>query len=449
MSCQASFRNALNSAFANDSCRCRSTHGIGYIAQLSAHVNRWQLKALTASVRNCGHWLACLVVIDVHLMTGLAFGQTTQFQEKTVTPSLKEIEERAAAGRAKVRSGHVAIKTKATTEGSPADSITFYTECYFDGASLRCDHHGEVAVEPPHPTARSSTDKTTPHQGSSTQVGRGARILSQHNGKWYSWLKGLSDTRFNTVLTVADIDAVNKVESERWLREEMSRIKDPRRLGLSVWPSTYLHMIGRAPAWVNMKKNQVEITPDNYEGYHAWKIRFATDVNGAEMTCDVWVVPDWDWAMGRCQTSWKEEGSETQYRYAEHVRAGAWFPSRIVSRSFYKGALRVTEEVSVEVRSLNEPIPADVFTPKGFGVPAGTRVRLLPSVDEWTSRREWNGEQIVPVSRDSMDASSEQLTKGNRGWLRIALGVILAAMGTALVVWGSRAIIGRLARGSR
>lgn len=43
-----------------------------------------------------------------------------------------------------------------------------------------------------------------------------------------------------------------------------------------------------------------------------------------------------------------------------------------------------------------------------------------------------------------MAALPEQQKKHKVGWLRVAMGILLAVIGTKLVVWGSRAVIKRI-----
>lgn len=437
----------IHSGFAGHGSRCDSTHATCHMACVGALTR----KSFCQRLKNCGYYLACVAVIAAHLMTALAFGETSQTQERPRAPAIREIEERVAASRAKVRSGHIIIKrTRTVHTVPPRDGLTVRTEYFFDGPSLRMDHQVWVVSEPLKPMP---TDRILPVVGSSIEGSLGVNMVSMHKGKSYHWLKSLDDTvPNNTVLTVGDTDQVKRILSEGYLfqgrrfRDFLFDIEDPRRLGMCVSSHEVSHMTGREPLWVDVEKNDVEITPDNYLGHHAWKISFTSPRWGADGRSDVWVVPDWDWAIGRCQFTRKKNRDETRYQYAEYSHAGAWFPTRMVSEQWV-GDLRVTKEVTVEVKSLNKPIPDYVFTPKGFGVPAGHPVRFY--FDAQSRYGEWNGKEIVTKSRASMAALPEQQKKHKLGWLRVAMGIFLAAMGTGLIVWGSRAFIRRLSDESR
>lgn len=408
-------------------------------------------------VRLC--WVAVCVqggqLIDLAAPVPLDYRQSVQAQEApAATPSLEQIEAKMIDGRQRIHSGHVSITAMTKKWDSQANAFrerTFQTECYFQGNSLRWDRPLSVSYMPPgqRPVSRAPPGKPR-HKEPETEK-HAVVVLSLHEGHWYWWQKPVSNPDDRYVLTAGDVDAILK-SSDRSLdacKLLMGRMYDPRRLGISLHPSPSAAMRGEAVSFPGAAKQQVQITPSKYQDRDAWKIDFVADTARARVTYGVWVVPEWDWVIGRCQSDGHGISTETEYFYSSHTPSNVWFPARAVCQRRYYNALVDSEEITWQIKSLNEPVPADVFTPKGMGVPPGTRVQRIPINQGENIRLEWNGEDIVPISQPA-EPEPEQPQKHERKWRwQIAVATVLGILGVALMAWGGRAIFRRFVHSNR
>ncbi len=183
---------------------------------------------------------------------------------------------------------------------------------------------------------------------------------------------------------------------------DRSAALDPRLLGLVVDTSAALGLSrSRLDSYVGAP-NREGVTMEQ----GSWKevecrvihFRFPQWNQGVR----VWVVPAWGPSVVRIETSGKieREGPTKGLDYQDSVEsdykpvgaAPVWFPRTCVYERRIGGKVYEREVADVEVRSLNEPLPPDVFKLAGMDIPPKTAV--VGYRKEGLSY--WDGKTIVP-----------------------------------------------------
>jgi hypothetical protein len=178
----------------------------------------------------------------------------------------------------------------------------------------------------------------------------------------------------------------------------ISQPRDPRRLGLVT--SDFLNIVHYPldKFLTNPARRNTTVTQEEYDGVICTLVTITTQ-NRA--TVRAWIAADRGYNVLKMDASIDHGGSrwtDTIETEVEQVTPGMiWFPTRYHYKRTLKGA-DVEEQGTIQVVSLNEPIPPEVFTLQGIGVPPGWPVTDHTRPDINTPLA-WDGSRIVSVTK--------------------------------------------------
>jgi len=180
----------------------------------------------------------------------------------------------------------------------------------------------------------------------------------------------------------------------------------------------------------NSVRKDFSLSEESINGVPCKKIS-AIFPNGAQWA--TWVAPSQGYSVLKMECGRKDSQDIarwelidcTELHVGEYENSGMWFPTHSFYRRFENNEWKTCEVLSVKVASLNKPLPSELFTPKGIGVPVGKKVFVT---GEQTVRPlYWDGTQIVGESSSVLPPLP---SRGN------GTRYLLAAMGLALICAG-------------
>jgi hypothetical protein len=172
---------------------------------------------------------------------------------------------------------------------------------------------------------------------------------------------------------------------------------DPRKIGLccteipNLARSRFDEVIGRS-------RDRQDVTDFEENGRAGRRVRIWS---GDRYRAEIDIIPSQEHAVTRIlvadDTIGLLDSVESKVAYVEAART--WFPTSCVYTRHFNGVHHVTEEATIELRSVNAPIDESLFKPSGWGVEPGTYVTGVPGNDP--GPHIWNGEEFVPESKAS------------------------------------------------
>ncbi|MBX9580991.1 MAG: hypothetical protein K2X87_11840 [Gemmataceae bacterium] len=117
---------------------------------------------------------------------------------------------------------------------------------------------------------------------------------------------------------------------------------------------------------------------------------------GGGMTC--WLCPDLGMNPVRYEmvAPAAPASHETSIEYAKAKGTDIWFPTSVHYRRTIDGVVVLDQKLDVETAEINQPIPAEVFTFKGMGLPEGTPIEY-PEIKRLEDQPTWDGEKVDPT----------------------------------------------------
>lgn len=218
---------------------------------------------------------------------------------------------------------------------------------------------------------------------------------------------------------VARIDLLQRALRGR----HIAPFRDPRNAGLV--PVPYSHTGtpfeiggGRTSLYsfcVNfcLEAEQAAVVPVAWKGQQCWKVKSSSHIKDATQgVCTYIVAPEMGHSVVfmeyKCYYNDETEPGDVASVESDitlHKKSGIWFPSQVRYLQFSQGK-KIKEEITdFEVVSLNQPIPEDVFTFAGMGVPVGHRV--MDVTKDSADAAIWDGEKVVRLRAVPPLADSE------------------------------------------
>jgi hypothetical protein len=214
---------------------------------------------------------------------------------------------------------------------------------------------------------------------------------------------------------------------------------DPRLLGLIIRPS------------YNLPDSHLDefVRPSDR---HPPSIR-KTRVNGKELLLveytflsgtrvREWIATDRGPSIVRMESEYDKDGKPCIHSlvcdFADAPTAGGyWFPKSCTYHYTIDGKMGALREVAtIDVISLNKPIPPEAFTLAGMGITQGSTITGLPRADKADGLPEWNGDTIITPKRPVVPLASPAIMPGWRNPLLLGGSVFLALL-AGLVIWNA------------
>jgi hypothetical protein len=157
---------------------------------------------------------------------------------------------------------------------------------------------------------------------------------------------------------------------------------------------------------INLYKFVPDVYSDNSLGIDSWRIDFKyTEVSLATLY-SLWIDKS-DASRVICAESrfnLDEEGNKILFidrveSETEKFKNKIWFPTKLKYRRTENGKVTMSSDTAIKVISLNEPLPPNIFSPKGVDfLKPGTPVMWALGRDKPAEGNlEWDGEKIVPI----------------------------------------------------
>ena len=310
------------------------------------------------------------------------------------TADIAEVEHLAVQQRREIKSGEVVVRAQY------GDGRAIHLHIWWDGDSHREDRF----------------------------VGEYRDVQIWSGGRYLHWNNEPGDRPgAKLVATVASVKDTGVIGS----REP----NDPRRIGMC--PTDFLNLVhDPVDAFLsNPARKETTSEPAQQAGIDCTRVTM-TNLHGA--TIRSWIANDRGFGVLKMEIEAgigeKKRVSAVETDLVLNEPSKIWFPTHFHSRSFLgetpQGeALYRDEDGTVEVISLNEPIPPEVFTFAGVGVPIGWPVsdRTRPDV---SGPQAWDGQAVVSVKR-AADASRA----ASRVNLVYLFGAALLALVGAALMW--------------
>ncbi|MBX9790448.1 MAG: hypothetical protein K2Y37_16130 [Pirellulales bacterium] len=242
-----------------------------------------------------------------------------------------------------------------------------------------------------------------------------------HHGQYLNFSDKLSDNGHKIVATVAFAKDRHSVG--------ITKPNDARRVGMVTDDFLNLVHYPLDEVLANPARKNTELRPAELAGQKCTLVTI-TCLNGASVRA--WIDPQ----RGPSVLRMEGEVDRPRGHHAASVAidlaldeaSGIWFPKHARTESRTAGKLEREEDCTIEVISLNQPIPPEVFTFAGIGVPVGWPVsdHTRPDIDRPLA---WDGKAVVTVERAADTARAA--TRTNVIYLAGAL--VLAAVALVLL----------------
>ncbi|MBX9790447.1 MAG: hypothetical protein K2Y37_16125 [Pirellulales bacterium] len=243
-----------------------------------------------------------------------------------------------------------------------------------------------------------------------------------HEGKYLRFSDELGDNGTKTRATVAFANDRGQVG--------IAEPNDPRRVGMAT--DDFLNLV-HSPIdefLANPARKNTELRPEALAGRECMLVTI-TRLNGASVRA--WIDPQRGPSVLRMEVEFKDASrwlrNTIELEVAVDKPSGLWFPVKChYERKSSRPREERTEDCTIQVISLNQPIPPEVFTFAGIGVPVGWPVsdRTRPDIDRQLA---WDGQAVVTVERAADTARAA--TRTNVIYLAGAL--VLAAVALVLL----------------
>lgn len=154
------------------------------------------------------------------------------------------------------------------------------------------------------------------------------------------------------------------------------------------------------------KEGRVALEPATWKGQKCWKVGAVRDLAAKRKRQErcFFIVPEQGYSVVFLEVKTFRDAEKTPYyvfsvesEVAFHEENRLWFPVNVHYRAIIDGKESQDEVTEIQVVSLNRPIPQEVFTFKGMGVPAGHVVMDLTDTD--TDKKVWDGNKVVRIPR--------------------------------------------------
>lgn len=116
----------------------------------------------------------------------------------------------------------------------------------------------------------------------------------------------------------------------------------------------------------------------------------------------------------------------TVLQVAKDTRSGIWLPTSSKFTRIAQGKLEISEELRIEVLSLNQSLDLSYFTPQKMEVPVGTLTIMMPESTE--QNYFWDGEKIVGENGSVFENTGERNHFSNIRLFLIAVGLAMVSV---------------------
>ena len=317
-----------------------------------------------------------------------------------------EVERHALQSRRSVRSGILTSREIIHQKGKLFQDRQ--RSFWFDGPRIRVD----TVYHPEHGIEREIQGRNCPEIGSFTSYTRTRRDA---NGQ-----------RINTL----DFRKMTPKD-----RADLNHVHDPRYFGMTpdgmgFWYIRTLDHIVARPQRRNATLSQGEwkgktclvVQYQGYNGPVTWDIR-------------LWIVPEWGHSVVRIEKKYTEQFVLVDAVENEVALVGGteiWFPTRTLSIRTIDGKEAEREDVTIDVKSLNQPVDPKMFRIEGMDIPPNTTVGGIPGDEKRLYY--WDGQRVkkvedVPEFLASLEEPEPVKPKGRSWWLvALAFGLGLASV---------------------
>ena len=304
------------------------------------------------------------------------------------TAEIAEVERLAVQQRREIKSGEVVVRAQYH------DGKTIHLHIWWDGRSHRQDRFlGEF---------------------------RDVQIWS--DGRYLHWNNEPGDRPGSELVATVASDQ----DMGAWGAREPN---DPRRIGMS--PSDFLNLV-HYPVdefLSNPARKGSTSEPAQQAGIDCTLVSM-TNLHGG--TIRSWIAQERGYGVLKMEievgSGERKRVSVVETDLALNEPSKVWFPQHFHTWSSKGEDVEYDEDGTVEVISLNEPIPPEVFTFAGVGVPIGWPVsdRTRPDV---SGPQAWDGQAVVSVKR-AADASR---VASRVNFVYLFGAALLALVGAALM----------------
>jgi len=248
-----------------------------------------------------------------------------------------------------------------------------------------------------------------------------------HEGRYLHFSDELGDNGNRLVATLAFANDRHYVG--------VAEPNDPRRVGMAAADFLNLNHYPLDEVLANPARRNTAVRQEQLSGA-ACTVVTITRLNGGVI--QVWIAPERDFSVLRMEGEISDGRGSKRFDTVDvdvalHEPSGLWFPvhshCRNGSRNDAGEKLERDEDCAIEVISLNQPIPPEVFTFAGIGVPVGWPVsdHTRPDID---GQLAWDGRAVASVERAADTARAA--TRTNVVYL---VGALLLAAVASLLLW--------------
>ncbi len=314
-------------------------------------------------------------IIVIVYSTSIFVSFTPSYAE--VPHEIASIEQKVIKNRVALKSWHVrAYVTRTLFQDKELEQLLpggevmrpLYTDFYYDGKNMREDLVFEY------------DDKTT------SQSQKGIHYSSFDDQFHYLYTSGVEKDGAKFALQATRRETALEMYKDGKLPLIDMRIFGLYPTGLNLRDFELTSLIE------NPERTNFIMSDDVIDDISCKKISF---IDERDYPVTIWIAPELGYNMIRCET-WSDKNgfrNTVSLKIEKHKESGIWFPVSYVADEFENGKPYSHSDIRIEVISFNKSFPTEIFTPKGMGVPVGTRVYINPSPVE-VDNFFWDGNMI-------------------------------------------------------
>jgi hypothetical protein len=212
-------------------------------------------------------------------------------------------------------------------------------------------------------------------------------------------------------------------------------ILDPRLLGLVPVSAPNLSSERLDAMLTRPDRVGSKVVADRWQDQACWRVEFDT-LKGVKVR--LWIVPAWGHGVAKVDITFvgppnTVSAESVESEFARFGAAGIWFPKKCHYRQTVNGKLIDQEVVEVTVKSLNQPIPAVVFTLAGMDIPKGTSLVVggkRPDILRWDGQ----ATETHPLKNQTAPLNPTDAGKGAVNTKLLAASVSAALLGAGALV---------------
>ena len=286
------------------------------------------------------------------------------------------IEERILTNRRKIISGNVHLESKGFySSRNEVKYVNKEVTIWFDGEKIR-------------------SDTKLPYMDDAEHAGQFYREINCYaNNKHIMWsdkvfpLNGRLSLRIDETGGSSDHKKTDK------------KIAHPRLIGMIPVDSANLAKYHLDSIVGQSAREAPSLQYVMYQGLNCCLIKYTAKSNAK---ISMWISPEFDYNPLRMESEVDVSGD--RYHNSVECRLGqlsdntAWLPEWCHYTMRLNDRLVQEEQLKIKLNSVNVPLPADIFTVDGLGIPSGIHITRLPR--DPRGEVYWDGKKIVPATAD-------------------------------------------------